>query len=425
MSWLLLFIPVAIGLEHWLPEQHIAIFAASGLAILPLAGWMGRATEHLAERLGEGVGGLLNATFGNAAELIIALVALQAGLYDVVKASIAGSIIGNILLVQGAAMLAGGLRYKEQKFNTEGARAEAVMLTLAAIALILPAAYRVAMGAGAAAGLVPLSLAISVVLLGVYGLFLLYSLRTHAGLFRGSHAAAAGDDEGGHEPWSVARAGGVLLAATVGIAWMSELLVGSIQPAAASLGLGSAFVGVFVVAILGNAAEHATAITVALKNRMDLALSIRHRLEHPGGAVRGARPGAGQPRGRAPADGSRAAGRAGAERAAGGADQRPDGGRRAVGLAEGRAVAGGLWGAGAHVLLHLGGGAVEPRPDARVAGIERGVGLDDVVVSRPDAARSERPSADTTPAVRESRSRADCGSPPRTGRAATPARSCE
>ena len=274
MSWLLLFIPVAIGLEHWLPEQHIAIFAASGLAILPLAGWMGRATEHLAERLGEGVGGLLNATFGNAAELIIALVALHAGLYDVVKASIAGSIIGNILLVQGAAMLAGGLRYKEQKFNTEGARAEAGMLTLVAIALILPAAYRVAMGQGAAAGLVPLSLAISVVLLGVYGLFLVYSLRTHAVLFRGSHAAAAGDDEGGHEPWSVARAGGVLLAATVGIAWMSELLVGSIQPAAASLGLGSAFVGVFVVAILGNAAEHATAITVALKNRMDLALSI-------------------------------------------------------------------------------------------------------------------------------------------------------
>jgi len=270
MSWLLLFIPVAIGLEHWLPEQHIAIFAASGLAILPLAGWMGRATEHLAERLGEGVGGLLNATFGNAAELIIALVALQAGLYDVVKASIAGSIIGNILLVMGAAMLAGGLRYKEQKFNTEGARAEAGMLTLVAIALILPAAYRVAMGQGAAAGLVPLSLAISVVLLGVYGLFLLYSLRTHAGLFRGSHTA---DDEHGPS-WSVARAGGVLAAATVGIAWMSELLVGSIQPAAASLGLGSAFVGVFVVAILGNAAEHATAITVALKNRMDLALSI-------------------------------------------------------------------------------------------------------------------------------------------------------
>jgi Ca2+:H+ antiporter len=148
------------------------------------------------------------------------------------------------------------------------------MLTLAAIALILPAAYKVAMGGGAAVGLVPLSLAISVVLLAVYGLFLLYSLRTHAGLFKGSHAAAGDDEEGGHEPWSLARAGGVLAAATVGIAWMSELLVGSIQPAAASLGLGSAFVGVFVVAILGNAAEHATAITVAMKNRMDLALSI-------------------------------------------------------------------------------------------------------------------------------------------------------
>jgi len=167
----------------------------------------------------------------------------------------------------GAAMLAGGRRHKEQKYS-----AEATMLTLAAISLIPPAAYRVAMGAGAAAGLVPLSLAISVVLLAVYGLFLLYSLRTHAGLFRGSHAVD--DAESGHQPWSIARAGGVLAAATVGIAWMSELLVGSIQPAAASLGLGSAFVGVFVVAILGNAAEHATAITVALKNRMDLALSI-------------------------------------------------------------------------------------------------------------------------------------------------------
>jgi Ca2+:H+ antiporter len=276
MNWLLLFIPVAIGLEHWLPHQHIAIFAASGLAILPLAAWMGRATEHLAERLGEGVGGLLNATFGNAAELIIALVALRAGLHDVVKASIAGSIIGNILLVLGAAMLAGGLRHPEQKFSAEGARAEATMLTLAAIGLIVPAAYGVAMGPGAASGLVPLSLAISGVLLVVYGLFLLYSLRTHAGLFRGSHAAAGDDDghDGEHEPWSVRRAGGVLALATVGIAWMSELLVGSVQPAAAALGLGSAFVGVFVVAILGNAAEHATAITVAMKNRMDLALSI-------------------------------------------------------------------------------------------------------------------------------------------------------
>src|SRR4249919_29152 len=146
MSWLLIFVPISIGLEFFAPERHLLVFLASGLAILPLAAWMGRATEHLAERMGEGVGGLLNATFGNAAELIIALAALRAGLYDVVKASIIGSIVGNILLVLGAAMLAGGLRYREQHYNPAGARSQATMLTLAAIALVLPAAFQIAAG---------------------------------------------------------------------------------------------------------------------------------------------------------------------------------------------------------------------------------------------------------------------------------------
>src|SRR5499426_3214949 len=149
MNWLLLFVPVAIGLEFLAPDRHLLVFAASSLAILPLAAWMGRATEQLAERLGEGIGGLLNATFGNAAELIIALAALRAGLYDVVKASIAGSIIGNILLVLGASMLAGGMKHKEQRFNAAGASSQATMLTLAAIALVLPAAYYQAMGSSA------------------------------------------------------------------------------------------------------------------------------------------------------------------------------------------------------------------------------------------------------------------------------------
>src|ERR1700741_2247452 len=134
MSWLLLFFPIAIALETFAPERPLLIFIASSLAILPLAGWMGRATEQLADRMGEGVGGLLNATFGNAAELIIALAALHVGLQDVVKASIAGSIVGNVLLVLGAAMLAGGLRRREQQFNPAGARSQATMLTLAAIA---------------------------------------------------------------------------------------------------------------------------------------------------------------------------------------------------------------------------------------------------------------------------------------------------
>src|SRR6476646_648442 len=153
MNWLLIFVPISIGLELFAPERYLLIFLASALAILPLAGWMGRATEQLAERMGEGVGGLLNATFGNAAELIIALAALRAGLQDVVKASIVGSIVGNILLVLGAAMLAGGTRRREQHFKPAGARAQATMLTRAAIAFILPAVFQAGAGTGAQEGL--------------------------------------------------------------------------------------------------------------------------------------------------------------------------------------------------------------------------------------------------------------------------------
>jgi Ca2+:H+ antiporter len=270
VSWLLLFVPATIALELLAPEQHLLIFVGSGLAIVPLAGWMGRATEQLATRLGEGVGGLLNATFGNAAELIIAFAALRAGLHTVVKASLVGSIVGNILLVLGAAMLAGGLRHKEQHYNVAGARSQATLLTLAAIALILPAAYRSALGAGApATG--SLSIFIAWVLLAVYAANLVFSLVTHPKLFAGEHAAA--EEEHG-AAWSPGRAAGVLAAATAAIAWMSEILVGAIEPSSEALGLNDAFVGVFVVAILGNAAEHATAVTAAMRDRMDLSLSI-------------------------------------------------------------------------------------------------------------------------------------------------------
>jgi Ca2+:H+ antiporter len=268
MNWLLLFVPVAVGLEFLAPERHLLVFATSSLAILPLAGWMGRATEQLAERMGEGVGGLLNATFGNAAELIIALAALRAGLHDVVKASIVGSIVGNILLVLGASMLAGGLRRPEQHFNPAGARSQATMLTLAAIALILPAAFQAATGT-TAEGLGRLSVSISVVLLLVYLLFLVFSLVTHSALFAGSHVPEEGKAQA-----SVGRSAAVLAGATAAIAWMSEILVGAIEPTAHEFGLSNVFVGVFVVAILGNAAEHTTAISAALKDRMDLSLSI-------------------------------------------------------------------------------------------------------------------------------------------------------
>ena len=204
MNWLLIFVPISIGLEFLAPERYLLVFVTSALAILPLAGWMGRATEQLAERMGEGVGGLLNATFGNAAELIIALAALRAGLHDVVKASIAGSIVGNILLVLGAAMLAGGLRRSEQHFNASGARSQATMLLLAAIGLVLPAAFYAAAGA-TEQGLGKLSVSISVVLLLVYLLYLVYVLVTHSALFAGPHQEEKGETEG-----SVARAAFVL-----------------------------------------------------------------------------------------------------------------------------------------------------------------------------------------------------------------------
>jgi Ca2+:H+ antiporter len=270
MKWLVVFVPVAAALNYLAPDRHLLIFVASGIAIIPLAGWMGHATEHLATRFGEGIGGLLNATFGNAAELIIAIAALRAGLHEVVKASLAGAIIGNVLLVLGASMLAGGIGRTEQKYNAAAARSQATMLTLAVIALIVPAALRAT--SGVAEGSVgTLSVLVSVTLLGGYALNLLFSLGTHRTLFEGEgHAPEA--EHGA--AWSVKRSALVLAGSTAAIAWMSEILVHAIKPAGEALGLNDVFVGVFVVAVLGNAAEHFSAITAARKDRMDLSLSI-------------------------------------------------------------------------------------------------------------------------------------------------------
>src|SRR6266496_2545918 len=168
LNWLLIFVPLAIGLEFLMPTAHTPIFVAACLAIVPLAGWLGHATEELAHHTGEGIGGLLNATFGNAAELIIAIMALHKGLYPVVKASLTGSIIGNILLVLGASVLAGGIKFKHQRFNATAARAQATLLTLAAIALVMPAAFHALAGPNASIREDRLSLAISFVLLAAY-----------------------------------------------------------------------------------------------------------------------------------------------------------------------------------------------------------------------------------------------------------------
>src|SRR5215472_5175722 len=277
MQVLLVFVAVAPLAErlHW---GAMWVFVASALAIVPLAGLMGEATEQLASRLGAGVGGLLNATFGNAAELIIALVALQRGLYDVVKASLTGSIIGNILLVLGVSMLAGGLRREKQTFDRSAAAASSTLLALAALALLVPAVFHlVAEHAVALATITPgrevdlersLSLEIAVVLFVSYVLSLLFSLRTHKHLYAG----AATEHE--HKPVQVGRAVVTLVVATALVAWMSELLVGAVEETSHVLGLSEVFVGVIVVAVVGNAAEHSTAVMVAMKNHMDLALNI-------------------------------------------------------------------------------------------------------------------------------------------------------
>ncbi len=275
LDWLLVFVPITVYFHFAQPDQHVAIFVFACLAILPLAGWLGHATEHLAAHTGEGVGGLLNATFGNAAELIIALAALRKGLYDVVKASLTGSIIGNILLVAGLAIFCGGIKFPIQHFQATAARTQATLLTLASIALIVPAAFHHLSGPSGLPKEKDLSLEIAVVLMLIYAGHLLFSLVTHKTLFSGlpssNQANAAGQQ---HHHWSLTRSIATLAIATAFIAWMSEILVGSVEQAAHSFGMTSIFVGVIVVAIIGNAAEHSTAILVALKNRMDLSLSI-------------------------------------------------------------------------------------------------------------------------------------------------------
>jgi Ca2+:H+ antiporter len=273
---LLIFIPLA-AILHYTHGAPLWTFIVSGLAIIPLAGWMGKATESLAERLGAGIGGLLNATFGNAAEMIIAFQGLRAGLTEVVKASLTGSILGNILLVFGLSVLAGGLKYKNQKFNRTAASMSATLMGLSAIGLLVPAVFHwVTRGAmpptgpdGQAQAEANISLEISVVLFITYILSLIFALRTHKDLYLGTSEA--------HEeasPMSLRRAVIILVVATALVAWMSEILVHAVEPASKTVGLTEIFVGVIVVAIIGNAAEHSTAVLMAIKNQMDLAYHI-------------------------------------------------------------------------------------------------------------------------------------------------------
>jgi Ca2+:H+ antiporter len=272
LNWLLIFVPIAIALEL-MHASAIAIFVFSALSIIPLAGWMGRATEHLAEKLGQGIGGLLNATFGNAAELIIALMALKKGLFGVVKASLTGSIIGNILLVLGLSVLLGGLKYPRQIFNKTAASLGATLLALSAVGLVMPAVFHFLVKNHPDAEH-DLSLEIAIVLFITYVLSLIFTLRTHSHLYTGGIETKAEEEAIGTHGWSMTRSILVLIAATSFVALMSEFLVGAVEEASQTLGLTEVFVGVILVAIIGNAAEHSTAVLVAMKNKMDLALNI-------------------------------------------------------------------------------------------------------------------------------------------------------
>ena len=275
-----IFIPAAIVLEltH---QDPVVIFGAAALGVIPCAAVMGEATEAIAARTGPGIGGLLNVTFGNAPELIIAFFALNEGLQEVVKASIVGSIIGNILLVMGAAMVVGGLPRDKQTFSRTAANAQSAMLMLALAALIFPAIFQLIHGGGLptvgdervnfGSDLETLSLCVAIVLLISYVLGLIFSLKTHSAVFNPYDAAA--EEEDVHH-WPVRRAAIYLALSAVAVGVMSEILVGSISEASEDIGLSEFFVGVFVVAIVGNAAEHWVAVLVAAKDKMDLAVNI-------------------------------------------------------------------------------------------------------------------------------------------------------
>jgi Ca2+:H+ antiporter len=270
LDFLLIFVPVTIALEV-LRADPLLVFVSSGLAIIPLAGLLGRATEHLTTHVGAGIGAFLNASLGNAAELIIALVAMREGLHDVVKASLTGSIIGNILLVLGVAMFAGGMKYERQKFNQTASGMGASLLLLAAAGLIIPALFHFTAADRGAAIERELSLTISFVLFAIYVASLLFTLKTHRHLFAGEVHNAS---DLGEQPWTRGASITVLTVVTCLVALMSEMLVGALEPASHQLGLTQVFVGVILVALVGNAAEHSTAVMVAVKNKMDLAYGI-------------------------------------------------------------------------------------------------------------------------------------------------------
>ncbi|EKQ70810.1 calcium/proton exchanger Cax [Leptolyngbyaceae cyanobacterium JSC-12] len=276
---LLIFVPFSIAADK-LEWGALTVFGLSAIAIVPLAIWLSTATEEIAVSLGPSIGGLLNAVFGNATELIIAIVALKEGLVDIVKASITGTIISNLLLVMGLSMFLGGLRYKEQEFKPVVARVNGSTMTLAVIAIVLPATVITTSNVVEPGAIENLSLFVAAVLIIVYAFTLLFSLKTHSYLYDVSVVELEGEVTPTNETHSEHSKPnlwlwvGILVAATVGVAIVSEIFVGAVEEATAGLGLTPLFTGVILLPLVGGAAEYVTAVRVALKNNMDLSVSV-------------------------------------------------------------------------------------------------------------------------------------------------------
>jgi Ca2+:H+ antiporter len=279
INWLLAFIPITVALEYSGKFSPPVIFFSAALAIIPIAALIVHATEQLSHYTGDAVGGLLNATFGNAPELIIAVVALRAGLFDMVRASIIGAILANLLLALGVAFLLGGLRYKDQDYNPNATRVYSTMMLISVTSLIVPSAFsRFFSPTGTIREEQLLNLGMAFVLLAAYGLYLFFMLKTHPHFFASAApapgAAAAEEDHHEGEYWSIPRAVGSLIGASVLAAWMSEILVGAAEGTGEALGMSQVFIGIVILAVVGGAAESLSAVAMARKNKMDLTMGI-------------------------------------------------------------------------------------------------------------------------------------------------------
>jgi Ca2+:H+ antiporter len=274
IHWLFAFVPISVALGHVAGVPPPVLFFSAALSIVPIAALIVRSTEQLSTRTGDAIGGLLNATFGNAPELIIALVALRAGHFDMVRASIIGAVLANLLLALGVAFFVGGLTHHTQEYNSGATRLYSSMMLIAAISLGVPSAFNRFLSPD---GMIPqektVNLGTAFVLLAAYGLYLLFMLKTHPDFFKSPGAETEGH---GHEgpQWSVARAIGSLVGASALAAWMSEILVGAAEGTGKSLGMSEVFIGIVFLAIVGGAAESGSAVAMARKNKVDLTMGI-------------------------------------------------------------------------------------------------------------------------------------------------------